>query len=313
MTEEQPDAIEEPTPSELDNADSSIDDALADIPREDTARSRALNDAEAGTIAAARRSTVVVLAGEVGSGKTTLLAALYERFGRGEVARHAFAGSLTLPGFEARCWGLRRGSGRVTPAMPHTQRNALPWLHLRVTPPAAEAQDLLLGDFDGEIFGDIIDGKIPASDVPALRRADHLAVVLDGETLANPVRRQATLQRSQDLLGALGRQPNAIASPEVITIVVTKQDAIDRADIENQRAVLRAIETVRDATSNAFPKYVPAVISTAAVSRIGELPLGHGLDELLALWSEQPAVHVEPRAVSSVPMPKGDWLARFTA
>jgi hypothetical protein len=313
MAEESP-----PTPPDTgledEEPDARIDEALADLPQADVSRSRALNDEEAGRVSSVRRSTVVVLAGEVGSGKTTLLTALYERFGRGPVAGRLFAGSQTLPGFEARCWGLRAGSGRTTPAMPHTHREALPWLHLRVSSNDGVVQDLLLGDFDGEIFGDIIDGKAPARTVPALRRADHLAIVIDGESLVDPVRRHVAVQRALDLLAALGKQREAIADPKVITLVLTKQDAVDTAGRVDQEAVQEALEVLRTATRDAFDDYLPAVVSTAAISRIEELPLGHGLDELLDLWSRQPLIQIVRDATStrSEPAP-GDWFARFMA
>src|SRR4051812_6581560 len=67
-----------------------------------TSRAHALTDRQASGLSARERATVIVLAGAVASGKTTLITALYERFGHGPIAGHRFAGSLTLPGFEAR-------------------------------------------------------------------------------------------------------------------------------------------------------------------------------------------------------------------
>jgi hypothetical protein len=257
------------------------------------------------------RATVVVLAGGVASGKTTLIASLYERFAHGPIAGRRFAGSQTLPGFEARAQGLRPLLGAAQ-SMPHTHRNAVPWLHVRVALASEQPQDLLLGDFDGEVFDRVIEGKDAPDSVPALRRADHVAVVLDGQALVEASRRSHARQRSVDLIEVLA-QERVLAASSVLSLVVTKLDLLNRAPRDARVAARGVVAELRTRLIERAAVREPAVIETAAISSVPDLPLGHGLDELLDHWHRRPATVVGPSEAPEVPHAYGQWFGRFAS
>jgi hypothetical protein len=305
MTETPPDGdleadVPEGTQSEVgtETSDSGeatdVDTALAeaDLDDERFTRGDALTPSEAAQLAATSRATVVVFAGDTGAGKTTIMASLYERLGRGPVAGRLFAGSRTLPGLELRCWGGRVNSGLLEPRMPHTAREALPWLHvrLRAADLSAPFQDLLLGDFFGERFRDLIAGTRTFEDFPFLRRADHVCLTLDGQRLAEPVPRNAEIQLARDLLDVL--LEGELASPAVLSVVVTKLDMVMRAGQEAQATVDKVTSEIVERVRSVFPDTEIPVIPVAARSTISELPLGHGLEELVELFARQPALQI---------------------
>lgn len=272
-------------------------------------RAHALTDREASDVAADRRATVVVLAGGVASGKTTLIASLYERFGHGPIAGRMFAGSLTLPGFEARAQGLRPTQG-VRRLMPHTHRNAVPWLHLRVVAASGLPQELLLGDFDGEVFDRVIEGKDPAQSVPALRRADHVSIVLDGHGLVDATKRSLVRQRAIDLIDVLTKA-GVVASPRVFSIVLTKLDLVDGAPNDDRESARSIVAELRDRLSSRAQLSSPPVIETAAISSAPSLPLGHGVDDLLDLWHRSPATDIDRPQEADEPTTAREWFGRF--
>lgn len=272
-------------------------------------RSHALTDREASRLAAVRRPTVVVLAGSVATGKTTLITSLYERFARGPIGATKFAGSLTLPGFEARARGLRPQVG-VKPPMPHTHRDAVPWLHLRVRGLRPSPMDLLFGDFDGEVFDRVVEGKDDVQSVPALRRADHLSIVLDGKALVSPVDRPLARQRAIDLIDVVS-DPEVAASPAALSITLTKLDLLSAANADERQAAREVLADVRSHLSERIDGTIPAVVETAAISESPDLPLGHGVDELLDLWQRAPATPLAGTKVVEVAPPPREWFGRF--
>jgi len=77
-------------------------DSFIDLPR-----GQALTTSEASQISSAKRSQLIVIAGEVKSGKTTLLTSLFHCFQKGPFSGYMFAGSKTLVGFDLRCFYAR--------------------------------------------------------------------------------------------------------------------------------------------------------------------------------------------------------------
>jgi Double-GTPase 2 len=177
----------------------------------DGRRPSAFDAQQANILAARTRPTVLVLAGGVACGKTSVYAAIYERLGRGEFAGRMFAGSYTIPGFEERCHYWREGSDRTSSWSKHTQGGDLPWLHLRLRDEALERAplELLLGDFDGEFFDALISNETQPHELPFLRRADHVGVVLDGHP--SGATRKRALPRRPALQGALLRTTSSAA------------------------------------------------------------------------------------------------------
>jgi len=252
------------------------------------ARGEALGPRAAGRIAAQRRATVVVMLGSSNSGKSTLLASIYERFGLGRLNGHWFLGSRTLHGFEKRCHRSLHGEGPGSEAGGHTAPAAPPWLHLRTTRQERPDRifELLLGDFPGESHSrPIADGSRSASEFTALHRADHVCVTIDGGKMASEGR-EGEHGFVVDLARGLIKDPDALADPSAVSLVVTKWDLVHQSP-DGRHAIEDLFETLR----GAFSRREVGFIETAARSR-EQFPIGFGVGDLLARWTDRPAVHI---------------------
>lgn len=273
-------------------------------------RSGALDPSAANVLAARRRQTVFVLAGGVACGKTSAYAALYERLGRGPFAGRLFAGSLTIPGFEERCHYWRESSNLPTPSMRHTQGADLPWLHVRLRDIALEneAQDLLLGDFDGEFFEALINNEQQPADLPFLRRADHVGVVLNGAKLADPATRQSQCNDAENLITQLFKDPQH--APPAAMLVVTMIDLIEEIEDRSDRARIETmISQVHRCISAAASGEVP-IVRLAVRSASDRFPLGHGLEDLLEILTVR---NTTPITTPPPPITGTSTLAEFRA
>jgi hypothetical protein len=262
-------------------------------------------------LAAKRRPTVLILAGDVATGKTSIYAALYERFGRGPFAGRLFAGSSTIPGFEKRCHGWRVESGVHSPTMAHTPLTDLHWLHMKIRDVERQRplQDLLFVDYNGEIFTDIASGPDSESDRSFLRRGDHVGVVLDGGKLCDATEREAALQRSTYLVEAL-MAPGVLADPKALFVVLSKVDLLAAAEEEQREAAEGIARKVAELINVRSGGYEPPILRVAARSETDLFPLGHGLNELLDLMTERPAVYVRNDPPSE---PASDSFTGFIA
>ena len=254
-------------------------------------RPSGLDLSAANRLAAKSRPTVLILAGDVETGKTSIYAALYERFGRGPFAGRLFGGSVTIPGFERRCHGWRVASGAHAASMPHTPLTELYWLHLRIRDAERKRplQDLLFADYNGEIYADIASGADTEVDRSFLRRGDHVGVVLDGGKLSAATEREAALLRASYLVAALSK-PGVLVDPRALFVVISKFDLVAAAG-ESERLVAeetaaRVGEQIKEKTG-----HEPPILRVAARSESELFPLGHGLNELLDLMSERPALY----------------------
>jgi Double-GTPase 2 len=306
-TPEPPPAEEPPSPSEseipapepetsvpeADNAPEAPVDELLAVSQEGGAgfaRGEALGALGANRVAQEARATVVVLLGNAGSGKTTLLAGLYERFGLGPLNGHLFLGSRTLHGFERRCFRSQYGDGPGGELDGHTAQDAPPWLHLRMARQEATEGifEFLLGDFSGEFHSrPIADGSRAASDFKALRRADHVCVTVDGGAMARPDRRQAERRFILDLTKNLLADPAALADPSAISVIVTKWDLVNDRD-DGRSAIEELFDRLREIVGREDVGY----IETAARSSSSAFQIGFGLGDLLARWTDRPALQI---------------------
>ena len=304
-------------PPDSETAITNIDDVLAEetahseeSPSRGGRRESALTLAEANVLAAQKRPTLVVLAGSAGSGKTSVYAAIYERLGRGPFAGWTFAGSRTLPGFEERCHLWRTASGRSAPMMRHTNRRSLPWLHLslRMSGVERQSQELLFGDFDGEVFDEVLTGRVPATNLPYLRRADHVGLVIDGARVADPTQRSAEQQQLMHLLRELLVE-GAIAHRDVLSLLITKFDLIESLTAVQRGVVEAWMDEVNSAVNAMAGNDVP-LLRLAVRSESTKFPLGHGLETLLEVMALKPAVHSSHPAPFHAP---ASPLGRFRA
>lgn len=251
----------------------------------------ALTSEQAREVTASSRTTVIVLAGGVRSGKTTLLTTIYEHFLQEPLAGYLFAGSRTLTGFERRCHPGRIESGLFVPRMKRTNKLEPPWLHLRVREASLRlpALDLLFADLSGEWFDELVLGKTTPGELPHVFRADHLSLVLDGRKLSRPGDRDEERQKIEQLARLL-IETNSLASPQALSIVVTKWDEVARVGPSAQdyadSAVLRVASSAGFATA-------PPYWRTAARPRTTDFSIGHGIAALFGFWVSNPQLSIE--------------------
>ena len=278
------------------------------LPQSVADRPTGLDDTEANALAAQRRPTVIVLAGPVHSGKTSIYAAIYERLGRGPFAGWTFAGSRTIPGLEARCHWWRHGSGLSTPDMEATRAGSPPWLHLRMRDVEGldSPKDVLFADFEGEIFEHLLDGRKSASDLPFLRRADHVGLVIDGDKMSDSYQRTAAREQCKYLIRAL-LAPDGLASPAALSLIVTKLDLLVGKDKDQTAVIDEAISDIRAEASSMGAEPV-GLYRVAVRSRTATFPLGHGLEQLLELFFLKPALKIGGPPELEIPRSPSDWL-----
>jgi len=245
------------------------------------------NGALAVTRAAPAR--VIVVAGPANSGKTTLLATLYERFHFGLFGGYLFAGSRTLVGFERRCHLARRASGRETPDTERTRRlDALPLLHLAVRKPdAGRACDLLITDIYGETFRLAADSTEDCQQLDVLRRADHVAILVDGERLTSQRERQEAFTSAESLLRSC-LDAGMMDGTSQVELLITKWDLVLRG---TTRARADFIDSKKARLLRRYAERLARLEWLEVASRPSadeELPQAYGLDKLLHVWVENP-------------------------
>jgi hypothetical protein len=177
--------------------------------------------------------------------------------------------------------------------MDHTQPSDLQWLHLRVRDDERDRpiQDLLFGDYDGEIFKALARGEEPSVDMSFLRRADHVGIGLDGDHLSDPQQREAALENARYLAEALLKEER-LADPSVLFLVLTKLDLVEARGEEHRQAVESAFHGLAELIKEQSGGHEPPILRLAARSTSERFPLGHGLSELLDLITGRPAIHV---------------------
>ena len=238
---------------------------------------------------------VVVLAGPAKSGKTTLLTSIYECFQEGPFAAMLFAGSNTLQGLERRCHLSRTASKREeadTERTKHTYENH--YLHLKVRPEiGASLLDVLLTDLHGERFRLARDSEDECRKLTVTRRADHIAVLVDGERLADLRTRTRTFQETRSLIRSL-IDSDMVGRRTRIQIVFSKWDVV------KQHAELKAIaEFVRRAEETARTEFELRLggleIFKIAARPVGTaLPFAFGLADLFKNWVNTSSIIATP-------------------
>jgi hypothetical protein len=247
------------------------------------------------TLAAAEEMTraavsrVIVLAGAADSGKTTCLASVYESFQRGTVGGYAFAGSHTLLGFERRCYLGRIASGRRSPDTARAPAGAAaPWLHLRVRAAAGgrPPKDLLLSEVPGDAFRLARDVTDECERLAAVRRADHLAVLIDGASLVSRHQRlPATNDAALFLRSCL--DAGMLGPSSIVDVVFAKWDLVAVS------AAAAEVEAYVDAFADRTRHLVASRLSRLRFLRIASRPrpgsglsFAHGLGDLVQSWVE---------------------------
>lgn len=204
----------------------------------------------ASEITVAHLTRLIVVAGEADSGKTTLLASLIERFQRSPFSEYRFAGCKTLMGFEQRCHLARLKSGGTIPdtdRTPPSIEHKLLHLTVRSINRDDVIQDLLFTDISGEIFRLAKDFVEEAQKLEFLHRADRFVLLIDGEKLATPSRREEAYQGSVLILRRCV-ETGMLDQQSFVDIVFTKVDLIQSSDqnFETSNFLLRVEKRIRE-------------------------------------------------------------------
>lgn len=244
-------------------------------------------------VAAKWGARVVLFAGEHNAGKSTLIAELYAQFLQGSFELWRFAGSQCLMALDRRYHGAR-GPGPEAPSIPHTVDEDMRLLDLRLRDPAGAYLSLLLSDIKGEFVRQVIEGASALVELPLVVRADQTAIVIDGDSIADPFARHQAMTRARVLVGAL-TDPGGLQEGRPLAFLLTKKDVLDADGLTwfGER-VLTLEEYARERGA------VPTTILTAA--RPDDAPhRPKGLDDLMA-WLGAPKVQpalILPAALTS--------------
>ena len=244
-----------------------------------------------------RDALVIAVVGERNGGKTTLVTELYERFLRGPFADTLFRHSLSLLGFERRSFQSRAESGIPKPDTPRTSKqDGLTFFHLGLAD-AKELRptDLLLSERAGEVYRDVRDRPAGARELIEVRRARTVVLIVDGERVADDLRRAEALASVRNIARAFA-DSGAISSEARLQAVTTKCDLLRG---ENSAAALEALDVFEKSFIEQYsPRFASATVHRiAARDPDGTLEPGHGLDALLGSWLVPPTNFSVPALV----------------
>ena len=288
-------------PIEAPSASTTIDQQSADSGLVRLPGGAALTSIDAGAITARYRSGAVVVAGPHGSGKTTILTTLYDQFQMGPFGHWAFAGSETLLAFEERCHDSRLASGRSTAETVRTSGGSHEtWLHLglRSKESTEHRIDLLLSDLSGEVFERILSQPERITELTYLRRADHVAVVVDGDLIANSETSHGVRHTTYLLLRTL-LESKTLGPTTRLEVVLSK---LDRLLAQGWTEAQFANEVIPEWTDMARSHSVDLSLHLTAARPLGdEVPWGRGMAELLETWAGLSDPVIAPRTVAPVP------------
>jgi len=205
--------------------------------------SSALSIAGADDLLCWRDATVVAIVGERNGGKTTLVTELYSCFLRGAFADVLFCHSLSLMGFEKKCFQSRAISGGVCPETPRTSaQEGLSFFHLAVAEESdLKRRDLLISERAGEVYREIRDHPEDAASMVELGKALSVVFIIDGERIACPRQRPEACASVRHLIRAMLSYGNMMPDAQ-IQLVTTKFDLLEGDAGADAREALAAFE-----------------------------------------------------------------------
>lgn len=246
-----------------------------------------------------RRASIVAIVGERFGGKTTLVTEIYERFMRGPFAGALFAHSMSLMGFERKSYLSRADSGEIRPDTPRTSKSdGLLFFHLAVAEEDdLRRTDLLFSERAGEVYREVRNKPASASDLLEVGKAQSIALIIDGQRVAQDLRRAEVFASVRSILRALSDQRMVRADARV-QLVTTKYDQLTGDEASDARNALQVFEEQMIGTYQGRFFEIEA-FRTAARDPRGVLEPAMGLSPLLRTWLKPPPPFME----SEVPLP----------
>ena len=286
---------------------------LVDLPS-----GEALTERQAEEVAREDLAKVIIIAGPFNGGKTTILTSLFEAFQEAPFANFQFRGSRTLFGFERRCHLGRKESGADEADTTHTSlREGVVFLHLALAKIEGERlthANLLLSDVSGELFRRLRDSTAVAKEFDALKRADHLCIVVDGEKIVSQSERQIARNDSRSILRSMIESGN-LSFDCVIDVIFTKWDlVIEAIQVPDGAPIEQFVESTKTSLASIAQQFNIRFHEIAArPSRQAKVPFAHGLPTLLRSWMSNSAKKDERQIayVSSIGDPRE--FNRFTS
>jgi hypothetical protein len=268
-------------------AEEPSDSAGAGPPRVPLSSGELLSVSEVERFLLGRSANFIALVGDSNSGKTTLVCALYDRLLRGPFAGLSFASSRTLVALEKRLYPSRVESERHVPDTPRTSiADGLRYFHLAVAATGTPERriDLMISDRAGETYRLARSKTDRVADLPEIPRADIVALLLDGERVADPAERASAIHGTRQMLRAL-LDNGALDSKTVVQVVTTKLDRI--ANAEDPETLQKTITAFRNRAIPEFGSRLGRLSfqDTAARDPDGALEPAYGLNALLADWT----------------------------
>lgn len=272
-----------------------------------------LSETDTAPIMRSTLARILVMAGPADSGKTTILTSLYELFQAGPFAELQFGGSRSLHAFERRCHMSRIASERDAPETERTKLSYdIEYLHLRLRPMAEGSRALvfLMTDLPGERFRLARDSEEECKKLSVLKRADHVAVLLDGQKLADLRTRTQAFQDTRALIRSFV-DAEMIDHRTMLQIVFSKWDLVENAtEIDD---VKKFVDSSEKKLTNEFGDRVGDVSAfrIAARPETTVLPFGFGLDGLLSHWASHSLILAGPRPSGRVTRQARSEFERF--
>ncbi len=265
---------------------------------------RALSLQETYDVMASENTALVVLVGPSGCGKTTIEATLYQMFQRGKVSNYAFAGSKTIQGYEDRSFYTRINSKQNIATTPRTNLGSQElFLHLRLFDDNKKRKfNYLFADLSGEdIHANMANTESIVQHIPFLKFADSLAVILDGERLADKHQRNGVIEEVFTMIRTIFDAGLYTASTKV-QLVISKYDKFKLTD---ECSTSHFIELKVQELSSLIQNYIEIVTlhKVAAMPKDKSFDVGFGLNDLLLAWAYAPSyLHTDTQYNVSYPL-----------
>lgn len=249
-------------------------------------RADSLNLADASRMLRRGTARVIAIVGARDAGKTSLIASLYDLLQENPICGIRFAQSQTLHAFELACHDARAASRRTEPHTYRTPRGGVSFYHLNLSGgEAGDSLTLLMGDRAGEEYQSVADNVSLAGMFPEVRRADSIAVLVDGRRLVDTVERHNLLSEVSMMLQGLN-DGGAFLEGQRLALVLTKTDVVRESS--NASRADANFASLKGKVKRHFGEVFSTIeaFEIAAAPKDDTVPRGTGIPALLKFWLE---------------------------